>query len=734
LQDSVLIALGRAVFVPIENAVFSLLKLALLAALVTLAPIYGIFVSWTIAMLVSVVGVNLLIFLRLMRPAAARAPAVVANIRDRAFAGYFAADYACSIAWLSTTNLMPVIITAAAGAATNAYWALAYAVALPLYAFAQNIGTSLILHGTNDRAALPSLTRKAAVQGARVLIPSVTLLVILAPYLLALFGPNYADKSATLLRLLALGALPNFVLSLAVSVARVQRRLRRAVFALVTEAALTLGLATPLLHAWGIGGVGVLWVGSQCIVAAGLLLTWRSALEAGPDRPASKPSARAASLGRATEGARPHPQTAGSNPGGDDLHPILRALFQSLETRAVRWTLLRVPSNSAAPSGDVDLLVHEADATALRELAEEAGFVALPGWRSAPDLILMAYDRQSDQWLILDVSTAVSFRSPSSWQLPEAADHVLRRRQRSGSMVVPTGSDTFWLVLLHCLLDKGFVATNRRSELQRLAADASESPLGVTVCVAAGPAFARSVFIEAVRAGAWDDLARMGRRLAAALRWRRTTGERLAALATGTVHLVRKPLLIRRRRGISVALLGPNGVGKSTAASGLQRTLPFQTMIVYMGLWKVTTASRGRIRTVAEILARPIWIWSRYLLAQYHQLRGRVVIFDRYVYEALLPARPPLLFAKRPYFWLLAHAVPAAEVAIVLDVPGSVAYGRKQENPPDELESERQIYGRLSDRVPSLTTVDASADADTVRAEITEIVWRRLAERWQGRS
>ena len=281
LQDSVLIALGRAIFVPVENAVFSVLKLVLLAVLATLVPLYGIFVSWTIAMLVSVVGVNLVIFARLMRPAAERAGGAVASVRDRAFARYFAADYACSIAWLSTTNLMPVIVTAAAGATTNAYWALSYAVALPLYAFAQNIGTSLILHGTNDRAALPALARKAAVQGARVLVPTVGVLLILAPDLLSLFGANYAHKGATVLRLLALGALPNFVLSLAVSVARVQRRLRRAVIALCTEAVLALGLAVPLLHALGIAGVGTAWVGSPCLVAAGLLLTWKSALDAG---------------------------------------------------------------------------------------------------------------------------------------------------------------------------------------------------------------------------------------------------------------------------------------------------------------------------------------------------------------------------------------------------------------------------------------------------------------------
>jgi len=157
IQDSVLIALGRALWVPIENAVFSLLKLGLLAALAALVPVYGIFVSWTIAMLVSVAGVNLIIFARLIRPVSERAGEAVSSVRDRAFARYFAADYACSIAWLSTTNLMPVIVTAVAGATTNAYWALAYAVALPLYAFGQNIGTSLMLHGANRSRRPPRL-------------------------------------------------------------------------------------------------------------------------------------------------------------------------------------------------------------------------------------------------------------------------------------------------------------------------------------------------------------------------------------------------------------------------------------------------------------------------------------------------------------------------------------------------------------------------------------------------
>src|SRR5438309_195154 len=99
-----------------------------------------------------------------------------------------------------------------------------------------------------------------------------------------------------------------------------------------------------------------------------------------------------------------------------------------------------------------------------------------------------------------------------------------------------------------------------------------------------------------------------------------------------------------------------------------------------MGLWKAS----GPL----EPLLRPLRVWGRYARAVYHRSRGRFVVFDRYVYEALLPASGPLLALKRPYFWLLARMIPPPTVVVVLDAPGVVTYGRKQENPPDELESE----------------------------------------------
>jgi thymidylate kinase len=441
---------------------------------------------------------------------------------------------------------------------------------------------------------------------------------------------------------------------------------------------------------------------------------------------------RAAATHARAEATPAGPETDGPGAAGVELHPVLCRLFDALERRLLPWTLLRIPSNPAAPTGDVDLLVAPADAAALRDVAAEHGFVPLPGWESSPDLILVCYDRPSDRWLLLDVSTAVSFRSPPSWRIPGAAEQVLGRRRRLDGMTVPDDGDAFWLLLLHCLLDKGRVADGHRPRLQSLASAGLESPLGPALCSAAGPRFEPAVFVAAVRSGEWEAITALGSKLAVDLRRRRRVRERLRLMLRRGFRSARKPLLMRRRRGLNLALLGPNGVGKSTAAAGLQRSFPFESRIVYMGMWKAAAGARGPVSALVEILVRPLRIWSRYLVAQYHQLRGRLVVFDRYVYEALLPAQPPLLALKRPYFWCLAHALPAAGAVIVLDVPGQVAYGRKQENLPDELESERQIYAQLTGRVPSLELVDAGADADTVRAEITTIVWRQLTARWQG--
>ncbi|HEY4276762.1 MAG TPA: phosphotransferase [Conexibacter sp.] len=399
----------------------------------------------------------------------------------------------------------------------------------------------------------------------------------------------------------------------------------------------------------------------------------------------------------------------------------LRRLFTAITAQQLDWVLLRYPKDLAAPSGDVDLLVSPTDADAFQRVARALAFVALPGWESPPNMILTLYDRRSDRWVVLDVVTTVPF-GPSAASAQDAAERVLARRHVRAGIAVPADDDAFWLLAAHCLLDKGGVPPRYRERLVELAPAAAGHAGRPLVAGTAATAFTSAVLERR-----WDQAERLGDELARQLQ-RRPPVERARQLGRRAGSIARRPLLLPRRIGVSVALVGPNGVGKSTVAAALRHAFPFDARIVYMGLWSAAEGGGGSLRAAAM---RPLRIWRRHLVAQYHRFRGRLVVFDRYVYEAALPARPPLLALKRPYFWFLRHAVPAPDVAVVLDVPGKVAYRRKQENPPDELEAERAVYRGLADSAPAVKLVDASRGRGAVRADVTSLVWSAQASRWQ---
>jgi O-antigen/teichoic acid export membrane protein len=106
------------------------------------------------------------------------------------------------------------------------------------------------------------------VQTWRVVVPAAVALAVGAPYLLDVFGAAYSHEGATLLRILALAAVANVVNTIAVSAARVQRRMTFVVVVLASQCVLSLGLAVPLLRLYGIVGVGLAWLIGQISVAA----------------------------------------------------------------------------------------------------------------------------------------------------------------------------------------------------------------------------------------------------------------------------------------------------------------------------------------------------------------------------------------------------------------------------------------------------------------------------------
>jgi LysM repeat protein/O-antigen/teichoic acid export membrane protein len=275
LQDSVLAGVKQAVWVPIENIAFALGKLALLPVFAWSAARYGIFASWTIPGAAVLLPITYLIFRRLLPRHAQASAAQAERLDPRRIAGYAASNYLGSMLSLAVTTLLPLLVLHQLGPRANAYFAQPWLIASSLQLIAGNMAVSLTVEAATDRERLDAYTRRALLHSARLLVPIVALVLVGAPYLLRLFGRDYAAEGANLLRLLALGALPNLVNMLYLSVARVRNRAGAIVVLQAALCALTLGLSYPLLHMYGVIGIGIAWLTSQTLVALGIVLTRR---------------------------------------------------------------------------------------------------------------------------------------------------------------------------------------------------------------------------------------------------------------------------------------------------------------------------------------------------------------------------------------------------------------------------------------------------------------------------
>jgi O-antigen/teichoic acid export membrane protein/aminoglycoside phosphotransferase len=287
LQDSALTGLSRTWLVPVENAGYALAKLVLVFALASVLPGTGIFVSWTLALVVSVLPVNVFLFKRAI-PAHQReaAPGLVPATGSE-IVRFAATDYGGAVAWLAAVYLLPLLVLDMAGAKANSVYAVCWVIAYTLYLVSGNMGVSLVLETASTSSELAVCFRRVVSQTMRMLVPAVAVLVVAAPLVLRVFGPGYSAGGTTIMRLLVLSAIPNVVTASAVSALRAQNRTSTGTAILVLLCALVIGISALLLPVVGVVGVGLAWLIGQSATALIVLSVptlWPRALAA-EDRP-----------------------------------------------------------------------------------------------------------------------------------------------------------------------------------------------------------------------------------------------------------------------------------------------------------------------------------------------------------------------------------------------------------------------------------------------------------------
>ncbi|WP_436985792.1 lipopolysaccharide biosynthesis protein [Streptomyces sp. enrichment culture] len=285
LQDGVLTGLRKAEWVPAGNAVFSVGKLVLLAVFAGTLPVLGIFVSWAVAIAFSTLPLGWLIFRRLIpRQAEADRDKEPPKVRD--MGRFLAGDSLGALFSLAMINLLPVMVAVRFSAAENGYFYVAYTVGGTMEFMAINMASSLTAHASHDPRQLADGVRGALRRMTLLLVPVVLVLVLFAPYILTPFSPDYAEHGSTVLRLLALGALPRVVVELYIGVLRVQGR--TGVLAALQGAmcALVLGSAAVLFTPAGIAGAGWAVLLSMTLIAVVSTAGLRAALRPGDGTPA----------------------------------------------------------------------------------------------------------------------------------------------------------------------------------------------------------------------------------------------------------------------------------------------------------------------------------------------------------------------------------------------------------------------------------------------------------------
>lgn len=213
----------------------------------------------------------------------------------------------------------------------------------------------------------------------------------------------------------------------------------------------------------------------------------------------------------------------------------------------------------------------------------------------------------------------------------------------------------------------------------------------------------------------------------------------------------------------TVALIGPDGAGKTTIANMLEATQGGRIRYVYMGdnletsnvmlpttrliraLSRRRGASdgaspdadagvaprqRGRIARAVSSLKWAAcyvnWLAEEYyrdLVAWWLLKRGHVVVFDRHFFsdyyaDDIASDGHGLSLSQRIHARMLAWAHPRPDLVVFLDAPAELLFARKGEFSVEHLERRRQDYLGLRSVFQHFAVVDASQPRETVMHDV----------------
>ncbi|HKU72160.1 MAG TPA: hypothetical protein VJQ51_15100 [Burkholderiales bacterium] len=215
-------------------------------------------------------------------------------------------------------------------------------------------------------------------------------------------------------------------------------------------------------------------------------------------------------------------------------------------------------------------------------------------------------------------------------------------------------------------------------------------------------------------------------------------------------ELRRRALRVAHPTGFTVAVLGPDGSGKSAVVSRMLSDLgPVFRHVHYLHLrprvekrltkpGKEGTPQARPARGAVASLVRLVWYYLDYVAGyalQVWPLRGHtgLVAFDRYFHDLLIdPVRYRYGGPRGVARWV-ARLVPEPDLWILLDAPVEVLRARRRDVDVAEAESLRHGYERFFSRLPNAAVIDAGQDLQRVATDTEAAILRWMGGRLEYR-
>jgi O-antigen/teichoic acid export membrane protein len=265
LQDAALVGLQRAGVVPIENVIYSLVKLALLVAAAKLLGSTDILFSWIIPLIFLIPAINWLIFRRCLTE---RSPHdIVSGLRLRHLARFASVDYVGSLCGQVTANVLPLLVISVLGPAAAGSFYIASLINSGAATLGTNFSTGLLVEAAATPDRMPEITRGALKRCVMVMGPATIVLFFGARLILRVYGGSYVNQTVVLFQLLSLSLLPICLEAIAFSLDRVAGKPIRSTLSQLAIAVLTLGGSWLLFGRLGLNAVGVAALGADTAIA-----------------------------------------------------------------------------------------------------------------------------------------------------------------------------------------------------------------------------------------------------------------------------------------------------------------------------------------------------------------------------------------------------------------------------------------------------------------------------------